>query len=148
MRMRYVAALISATCLASAGGMAYADFAGDSEADATAQPSAYTEAVAVTLVTGDHVYVLGDDSLVPRSSDGEPTHFYVSRLSDGDRIVVPGDAAEQVRDGELDVRLFNVDALLRAGYTDAREVPSPDDLEGPDQGPRTEQAADFTFVAG
>ncbi|MGH8792131.1 MAG: hypothetical protein ACRDXX_05730 [Stackebrandtia sp.] len=130
MKKRYVAAVAAVACLAAAGGLAFADPPSEDAAPQTAQTSAFSAPTTVTLPGGDQVRVLGD-AVVPQSTDGEATRFHTPRLPDGDRIVIPAEDVAEVSSGEVDRRLYNVDALLRAGYTDAREVSSPDELGEP-----------------
>ncbi|ADD43178.1 hypothetical protein [Stackebrandtia nassauensis] len=122
MRKRYAVALAVAAALLASGGMVYAD--PFSPADAAGPAPAASAPVVVTLPTGDKVRVTGDGALIPASGD-ETFEFYAPRLPGGDRIAVPVDVLDDVRSGETDARLFNVDALLRNGYTDARDVTSP-----------------------
>ncbi|MGH8876950.1 MAG: hypothetical protein ACRD0P_06375, partial [Stackebrandtia sp.] len=126
MRNRYAVALAAAAAIAAGGGLVYADTFGQ----AGQQPAATTEAetTTVTLPTGDELPVTGNGRI--RSGLVGDIDYTARILPNGDRVVIPRDAADDVRSGRTDARLFNVSALLRNGYTDAREVPSPADLGG------------------
>ncbi|MFI7673509.1 S8 family peptidase [Actinophytocola sp. NPDC049390] len=88
---------------------------------------------AVTLVTGDHVTVreIGGH-LVPQVTAGpgrEHLHFATTAVADS-LLVVPSDAWTDVRTGQVDRRLFDVAALLRDGYGDARRADIPLIVQG------------------
>jgi subtilisin family serine protease len=73
----------------------------------------------VTLVTGDRVTLTGDGkaSVVPDPAR-EDIHFITyQRL--GQTYVLPNDAMPLLEDGRLDWELFNVSALVDAGYDEA-----------------------------
>ncbi|GLP65780.1 hypothetical protein TUSST3_24000 [Streptomyces sp. TUS-ST3] len=75
----------------------------------------------VTLLTGDRVRLdaRGRVTGVRRAPGRE--HVPVSvRGVGGDQYVVPGDAAALIGQGVLDMRLFDVSGLIRAGYDDTR----------------------------
>ncbi|MFD8235176.1 S8 family peptidase [Streptomyces sp. NPDC059696] len=75
----------------------------------------------VTLLTGDRVRLdaRGRVTGVRRAPGRE--HVPVSvRGVGGDQYVVPADAAALIGQGVLDMRLFDVSGLLRAGYDDTR----------------------------
>lgn len=67
----------------------------------------------VTLITGDEVTVHGDNhlSVPPRAGIRFLTH-----TSPGHHYVIPSDALGPLREGRLDRRLFDIDALLEARY--------------------------------
>ncbi|MGW0424591.1 S8 family peptidase [Streptomyces sp. NPDC003015] len=75
----------------------------------------------VTLVTGDRVRLdaRGRVTGVQRAPGREDVPVSVRRLG-GEQYVVPADAAARIGQGTLDKRLFDVSALIRAGYDDAR----------------------------
>lgn len=124
MRKRYIAALAALGLLAVAGGQALA--AAPRPADAAAPDSGRPS---VTLPTGDKVLVTGDGALMMEPAPGrEDIGYYSPDLPGGDRLVIPLDHLDDVRGRTADDRLYNVDALLRNGFTDARQVPSPDVL--------------------
>ncbi|MFC8347852.1 S8 family peptidase [Streptomyces sp. NPDC057280] len=75
----------------------------------------------VTLLTGDRVRLdaRGRVTGVQRAPGRE--HVPVSvRGVGGDQYVVPADAAALIGQGVLDMRLFDVSGLIRAGYDDSR----------------------------
>ncbi|TQJ74674.1 S8 family peptidase [Streptomyces sp. SLBN-31] len=75
----------------------------------------------VTLLTGDRVRLdaRGRVTGVRRAPGRE--HVPVSvRGVGGDQYVVPADAAALIGQGVLDIRLFDVSGLIRAGYDDTR----------------------------
>ncbi|WP_405477658.1 S8 family peptidase [Streptomyces canus] len=75
----------------------------------------------VTLVTGDRVRLdaRGRVTGVQQAPGREAVPVSVRRLG-GEQYVVPADAAARIGQGTLDKRLFDVSALIRAGYDDAR----------------------------
>ncbi|GAB1508809.1 S8 family serine peptidase [Actinophytocola sp. KF-1] len=74
----------------------------------------------VTLLTGDRVVVGGRyGARVLPAAGREHVAFQVRRDVGGDTHVVPSDAVPLLARGKLDPRLFNVTALVRAGYDDA-----------------------------
>ncbi|MFD3843444.1 hypothetical protein ACFWWC_45650, partial [Streptomyces sp. NPDC058642] len=75
----------------------------------------------VTLVTGDRVRLdaRGRVTGVQQAPGREDVPVSVRRLG-GEQHVVPADAAARIGQGTLDKRLFDVSALIRAGYDDAR----------------------------
>jgi subtilisin family serine protease len=83
---------------------------------------------AVTLVTGDHVTVRRvGTQLVPQVAPGagrEHVRFATTRVGDS-LLVVPDDAWQAVRAGQVDQRLFDVAALLRDGFGDAGRADIP-----------------------
>lgn len=120
MKKRHVVAGLAAVGLAAGGGLAYADpFAGDADDNTTTQGAAGP--ITVTMPTGDQVQVDGDE-LTPL----DDATFQQTDLPNGDRILTPLGSWEDAVDDDL--RLYNVDALLRSGHTDARDVASADDL--------------------
>ncbi|MDG5801863.1 S8 family peptidase [Streptomyces ossamyceticus] len=80
----------------------------------------------VTLLTGDRVRLdpRGRVTGVRRAPGRE--HVPVSvRGVGGDQYVVPADAAALIGQGVLDMRLFDVSGLARAGYDDTRRATLP-----------------------
>ncbi|WP_371674059.1 S8 family peptidase [Streptomyces sp. NBC_00289] len=75
----------------------------------------------VTLVTGDRVRLdaRGRVTGVEQAPGREDVPVSVRRFG-GEQYVVPADAAAGIAQGTLDKRLFDVSALIRAGYDDAR----------------------------
>lgn len=137
MRKRYVIAAGVAAVLMAGGGYAFAD-PDSSDADTSAGTAAVP--ATVTLPTGDVVQVIGD-ALLPKSGEGDNPGFQSMRLG-GDRYVIPLDVLGDFSSGKIDDRLFNVDALLRNGYTDAREIASPKSLGDSMFNAETESAGD------
>ncbi|KUN21362.1 1,4-dihydropyridine esterase [Streptomyces antibioticus] len=89
---------------------------GAGTADSTSPSGRY-----VTLLTGDRVRLdaRGRVTGVRRAPGRE--HVPVSvRGVGGDQYVVPADAATLIGQGVLDMRLFDVSGLMRAGYDDTR----------------------------
>lgn len=83
--------------------------------------SAGSPARFVTLVTGDRVRLdaRGRVTGVQQAPGREDVPVSVRRLG-GEQYVVPADAAARIGQGTLDKRLFDVSALIRAGYDDTR----------------------------
>ncbi|SDM16831.1 Subtilase family protein [Allokutzneria albata] len=79
----------------------------------------------VTLVTGDRVDLQHGQVRVQAAPGREHIRFLHSTDSRGDRVVLPVDAAEAVRTGRLDRRLFNVTRLISMGFGDRarRDLP-------------------------
>ena len=95
-------------------------------APAAPQPTEYLGAV--TLITGDRVTLRrAGDRLVPQVTPApgrEHVHFAMSGT--GDRLyVVPQDAQARLNAGRIDLRLFDVQGLLKAGYDDSRRQDLP-----------------------
>lgn len=116
MRRKWVAALAA---MLAAGAVSA------SGPGAVAQPSASAdrgEPISVTLVSGDRVELWGTGPSAPMRVEpaerGRAVPFQ-DYWHDGNRYVVPGDAALLVRDGVLDRELFNVTGLIRQRYDDA-----------------------------
>ena len=93
---------------------------------AVAQPGGGTagrgEPVSVTLISGDRVELWGGGPAAPLRIEPAPRAHPVpfqDYWRDGDRYVVPGDAAPLVGSGVLDRELFNVTGLVRQRYDDA-----------------------------
>ncbi|MFL6121958.1 S8 family serine peptidase [Actinophytocola sp.] len=86
------------------------------------------EPVSVTLVSGDRVELWGSGPSAPLRVEPAPRGHSVpfqDYWHDGDRYVVPGDAALLVADGVLDPELFNVTGLIRQRYDDAHTAAVP-----------------------
>ncbi|MFD8591471.1 S8 family serine peptidase [Streptomyces sp. NPDC059637] len=76
----------------------------------------------VTLVTGDRVAVDGNGGAVSvRRAEGREGVPFSVRRHDGRTYVVPADARKLVRDGRVDLRLFDVTELARAEYRERGE---------------------------
>ncbi|MDH6451680.1 MULTISPECIES: S8 family peptidase [unclassified Streptomyces] len=75
----------------------------------------------VTLLTGDRVRLdaRGRVTGVRRAPGREDVPVSVRGVG-GDQYVVPADAAALIGQGVLDMRLFDVSGLIRAGYDDTR----------------------------
>lgn len=102
MRKRILLAASAFAVTASAGGVAAAQPAGEDPAPWTAPAP---EAAEVVLPTGDTVALAADGTL----DLGAGEAFSVTRAADGDRLVVPLDAVDEVAAGEYDAAAFNVD---------------------------------------
>ncbi|MBP2330445.1 subtilisin family serine protease [Kibdelosporangium banguiense] len=71
----------------------------------------------VTLLTGDRVYVEGNQIGITPAAGRE--HIGFSQYEkDGHQYVVPNDAMRMVSEGQVDRRLFDVTGLVKAGYHD------------------------------
>jgi subtilisin family serine protease len=92
-------------------------------AHAAPDPAPTTYLGAVTLLTGDRVSVRkAGDRLVPQVTPA-PGRQRMQFAVSGDRdslYVVPRDAQPGLNAGRLDLRLFDVAGLLKAGYDDGR----------------------------
>ncbi|MBB5785795.1 hypothetical protein [Jiangella mangrovi] len=129
---------LTATVLTAAALVATASAAGaaDTSPDgASAGPPGDTAAPAaaertVTLLTGDRVVVRsgldGVERVTVEPADGRDGVAYTQRRTDdGGLRVIPADALDDVAEGRLDARLFDVTALLEQGYDDASEAELP-----------------------
>jgi subtilisin family serine protease len=73
----------------------------------------------VTLLTGDKVTLGGMRGVSVRAAKGrEQISFYSRTDEHGDTHVIPEDAITGLSSGRLDPRLFDVTALVKAGYDD------------------------------
>jgi subtilisin family serine protease len=72
----------------------------------------------VTLITGDRVTVQAGGLQVTPAPRGRPMPFQ-DYTRNGDRYLVPDDAALLIQSGRLDRELFNITGLVRQGYDDA-----------------------------
>lgn len=91
-------------------------------APAVAMPATAAEAPAtsVTLITGDVVGVQDDGGLSVHPAKGRERTGFILQRQGGHQVVIPGDAIGLLAAGRLDRRLFDITALLEAGYDDAR----------------------------
>ncbi|WP_458244335.1 S8 family peptidase [Streptomyces sp. MAI_2237] len=115
---------------------------GGSALGARTAGSAFAAGRYVTLLTGDRVLLdaRGRVTGVRRAPGRE--HVPVSvRGVGGDQYVVPADAAALIGQGVLDMRLFDVSGLIRAGYDDTRRgtLPLIVSYEGPSAQRRSTQ---------
>ncbi|WP_253835419.1 S8 family serine peptidase [Actinokineospora globicatena] len=98
------------------------------EAEARAAPVAVAAAGQrgqVTLVTGDHVTLVGKHATV-RPGPGRRHVTFVQRLDErGDVNVFPSDVVADIGAGKLDRRLFDVTALVRDGFDDRTSKATP-----------------------
>lgn len=139
MRKKSLIAASAAVALAASGGLAYAGSNQDDPAPEDAGQSDH-DAMTVTLPSGDQVRMLPDGSLNPIPAEGrENVGFFSPVLPSGEQLVVPADYA-----GE-DLRLYSIDRLLQAGYTDASEVASVGEL-GDDPASASAEAEDTVEV--
>ncbi|MDQ3787629.1 MAG: S8 family serine peptidase, partial [Actinomycetota bacterium] len=114
-----LAAALTASVVSSAGPVAVAQ---PGPAAGRGQP------VSVTLVSGDRVELWGSGVSAPLRIEPAPRAHAVpfqDYWHDGDRYVVPGDAARLVASGVLDRELFNVTGLIRQRYDDAHTAAVP-----------------------
>nr|WP_238937357.1 peptidase S8 [Streptomyces clavuligerus] len=105
---------------------------------------------AVTLITGDRVLLTGagrSPAGVERAPGRTGVRFSSYRV-DGHQYVVPEDARHLLRAGRVDRRLFDVTALLGAGYHD-RGADLPLTVDGERRGlPAAQRAAFWKDLAG
>ncbi|MFE9748993.1 S8 family serine peptidase [Saccharothrix saharensis] len=103
--------------------------------------------VSVTLVSGDRVELWGSGPSAPLRIEPAPRAHAVpfqDYWQNGNRYVVPGDAAPLVGDGVLDRELFNVTGLIRQRYDDAHTAAVPLLVEYADVRARTAAPAGAT----
>jgi subtilisin family serine protease len=83
----------------------------------------------VTLISGDVVDLRtmsdGDATATVRPVPGRTNISYASRKVGDQHYVIPSDAIALLASGKLDEELFNVSALVAAGYDDARSATLP-----------------------
>jgi subtilisin family serine protease len=118
-----VALLVAGLATPGAGATAAAPGAAPATPPATA---AGLSVASVTLVTGDEVRVTTRDgkqeaSLVPNGS-GRPGAALIQNRN-GHLHVIPASARRLLSAGRLDERLFDVTALVAAGYTSGKRLP-------------------------
>ncbi len=96
-------------------------------ATTTTDPRPATGSVVITLVTGDRVQI-DSRGKVTVLSDKD----FVRHDGPGGTIVIPVDAVDLLKSGQVDRRLFNVTALAKQGYGDAagRRLPRIGDRAG------------------
>ncbi|GAA3464829.1 S8 family serine peptidase [Saccharothrix longispora] len=85
---------------------------------ATPSPGAREPGGTVTLLTGDVVTLRAGRAEVRPGPGRADTTFVQRRDERGDLHVLPDDVLDDLRSGRLDDRLFDVTALIRAGYDD------------------------------
>ncbi|GAB2973594.1 S8 family serine peptidase [Saccharothrix stipae] len=73
----------------------------------------------LTLITGDRVVLDGTAVVSVEAGPGRDRIGFHTFHRDGRLHVVPRDAAQALANGKLDLRLFDVTALVEAGYDDA-----------------------------
>ncbi|MEV4867173.1 S8 family peptidase [Streptomyces ossamyceticus] len=94
---------------------------GGSAPGARTAGSASADGRYVTLLTGDRVRLDARGRVTGVRQAPGREHVPVSvRGVGGDQYVVPADAAALIGQGVLDMRLFDVSGLIRAGYDDTR----------------------------
>src|SRR6266536_1773046 len=129
-----LAAALAASVVASVGPGAVA---------APGATAGQGQPVSVTLVSGDKVELWGSGPSAPlRVEPAARTRSvpFQEFSHNGDRYVIPGDAALRVQDGTLDRELFNVTGLIRQGYDDAHTKAVPLLVEYADAGARARAA--------
>ena len=89
-----------------------------------ATASATARGAWVTLLTGDRVYVDGDNVSVTAAPGRQHIGFVQSSVN-GHQQVLPDDALRLVGSGAVDSRLFDVTGLVQAGYDDAHTAELP-----------------------
>ncbi|MFC5289772.1 S8 family serine peptidase [Actinokineospora guangxiensis] len=90
----------------------------------------------VTLITGDRVHVRGGEVLV-RPAEGREHIAHATRRVGEHLYVTPADAVRPIAEGRLDRRLFDVAALIDAGYDDDRRADLPLITDAPTPALRT-----------
>ncbi|MFF4269798.1 S8 family serine peptidase [Streptomyces sp. NPDC001536] len=97
----------------------------------TASPtgSRTTAPQTVTLITGDTVSLTagpdGKNAVDVRHGKGREAATFLSSEKDGEVSVIPADAIPLIQAGRLDPALFNVTALVKQGYSDAKTGATP-----------------------
>jgi subtilisin family serine protease len=119
------AALLAPTALAGTPGTALAGTPGTALAGTpdriASEPSKIAGTpVSVTLITGDKVIVSGPNSARVEPAPGRRHIKFVASRAGGHLHVRPTDALPLLREGKVDSRLFDVTALIEAGYDDKR----------------------------
>ncbi|MFJ8542058.1 S8 family serine peptidase [Streptomyces sp. NPDC093586] len=115
--VRRGAALLSAGLMIALLPAGPAATAREAPADTRTRAAART----ITLVTGDRVTVTGlggGRRTVTVERPADATGAVRTQSANGEISVVPDEALPYLRDGRLDERLFDVDALLRQGLAD------------------------------
>jgi subtilisin family serine protease len=116
MSRRTVVAAATALVLAAVAGIP-----AGSVAAATPAGSPSGTVRSITLVTGDRLTIVdGAGGVAVRPAPGRDDVGFVTRRVGGHLHVVPADAVPLLHAGRLDPRLFDVTALLAAGYDDRR----------------------------
>lgn len=117
--LRALAVCVATISVTFAGPVANAVPSADQPAAASATPAANV----VTLITGDRVAVVAgvgqERQVTVEPGPGRENIQFLQRTSGHDRLrVIPVDAVPLLDSGRLDPRLFDVSALIRAGYDD------------------------------
>ncbi|NEC10386.1 hypothetical protein G3I26_34725, partial [Streptomyces sp. SID7909] len=119
---------VQVRCIAAAAGLvaalipvSAAHAAGPDAPSAAPRAATTVTTLSVPLPTGDSVTVerAGDDlrsATVTPAAGREGVSFTTASVGDGDLSVVPEDAEPLLAAGRLDPRLFDIGALLDAGY--------------------------------
>lgn len=145
MRKHYPLAALAVIGLTAIAGPAHAEPAAEPAAD---PDPAQNRSEAITLPTGDQVHLTADGAYRTEPVEGGAAAFHTTVEADGDRLVIPVEALDELADGSLAAEQFNIDALARNGITDAREPGTAALLEAeaapPDGGPAIVQ---FDFTA-
>ncbi|WP_245267054.1 S8 family peptidase [Saccharomonospora piscinae] len=120
-----VAALAAVTITVAGSGSAATVAAPGATAHPAGADAAAPGASVVTLVTGDRAILGAGPGAEFVPGPGRDDVGYRQYLDHGEVHVIPNDAAALIADGTLDRRLFNVTALVEAGYHDSArdEVP-------------------------
>ncbi|HCT81663.1 MAG TPA: peptidase S8 [Micromonosporaceae bacterium] len=79
-----------------------------------------TQSRSVTLITGDRITWYGDGRISAEPREGARFLTYSHK---GHHYVIPSDALPLLRDDRIDRRLFNITALLDAGYDKRASLP-------------------------
>ena len=121
---------ILAAAAAAAGALTVGGVAAAETPDPDLPPAASSfEEAEVVLPTGETVAIAPDGTL----DLGEGEAFSVTRTAEGDRLVVPLDAVDEVAAGEFDAAAFNVDSPGAAAVAETEtmaEVPTNVKLHG------------------
>ncbi|GAB3406877.1 S8 family serine peptidase [Flindersiella endophytica] len=92
---------------------------------APVSPAIRPAAETITLVTGDRVELSGGAAKITPGSGRHGIAFAESQTGNGHYQVVPSDAMPLLAKGKLDPRLFDVTAMLKSGYGDAKRKDLP-----------------------
>ncbi|WP_327088074.1 S8 family peptidase [Nonomuraea sp. NBC_01738] len=118
---------LTATLIAAGSPSAYGDTPG-AASGVTAAPGSSVGTARVTLVTGDQVTVTSQagkpDSVTVTPKDRPASDLRMFTVG-ADVYVVPREAEQLIRSGQVDRRLFNVTQLIAQGYDDAHSQSIP-----------------------
>ena len=124
MNLRSISAVVlvvgTAVALTTPGSVTAAQ--AEAQAATPALTTSSVKPVHLTLVTGDTVTVSAHGTAV-NPAPGRSRIPVERRSIDGEQYVIPADALPLLRSGRLDMRLFDITALQKFGYTGDRDLP-------------------------